>query len=134
MCRYPIESCLLRLVSNALCSCHSPRKINSIIGPHGFEFKGNKIVKKDGAEVPATPSGSGDDVADTPTKKDGAKAVKKSPTKKRKIEKVVKDEDEQMTNADGEVKAETEEDDKDAVRDEENDDEKKPSEFYAPSV
>lgn len=122
------------MFSNAPCSCHSPRKINSIIGPHGFEFKGNKIVKKDDAEVPATPSGSGDDVADTPAKKDGAKAAKKSPTKKRKIEKVIKDEDEQMTSADGEVKTEPKEAEKDAVKDEENDEEKMPSEFYAPSV
>lgn len=122
------------MFSNAPCSCHSPCKINSIIGPHGFEFKNNKIVKKDGAEVPATPSGSGDDVADTPAKKGGAKAAKKSPTKKRKIEKVIKDEDEQMTSADGEVKTEPKEAEKDAVKDEENDEEKMPSEFYAPSV
>ncbi|KAF3012773.1 hypothetical protein E8E14_003856 [Neopestalotiopsis sp. 37M] len=68
-----------------------PRKINSIINPHGFEFKNNKIYKKDEDGAPVTPANTSGDDADAPQKKTVTKAAKPTP-KKRKVEEAVEDE------------------------------------------
>ncbi|KAH8194821.1 hypothetical protein TruAng_011010 [Truncatella angustata] len=75
-----------------------PRKINTIVGPYGFEFKGGKIIKKgdggaDGPSEPATPaaapSGEQIAVAVTPPAKKKSKKPAATPTKKRKLDEAV---------------------------------------------
>ncbi|ETS86876.1 hypothetical protein PFICI_00704 [Pestalotiopsis fici W106-1] len=70
-----------------------PRKINGIINPHGFEFKNNKVYKKDEEGAPATSANTSGDDTETPTKKKTAtKSATKPTPKKRKVDEATEDE------------------------------------------
>lgn len=83
---------------------YSPRKINSIVNPYGFEYKGGKIVSQsdsqvhDGAAAPNGNTSTAEDGKDDKTKK-AAKAPKpnararQGPSKKRKLAASFPDED-----------------------------------------
>jgi len=84
---------------------HSPRKINSIIGPFGYEFRGGKIVSKDGSDNDkAIKSTNADGKAPkTPKTPKTPKAPRAKSAKKRKIEEEPEAEDDGIEVDGGEV-------------------------------
>lgn len=107
MCEFLSFTWFILISVHLLIICHNdrPRKINSIIGPYGFEFKNNKLIKKDGNSPAATPTTPSRDGQGDPTTPSSKKLEKKATpaSKKRKVNEVVVDEndaaDEEDDNA-----------------------------------
>ncbi|KKY37686.1 hypothetical protein UCDDA912_g02308 [Diaporthe ampelina] len=69
-----------------------PRKINSIVNPYGFEFKGGKIVTHDGAAAASSNTSATEVGKDGKTTK-GSSTSKSNTAKKRKLAVSFPDED-----------------------------------------